>query len=72
MTHKCPVCGNTLTPYGTAGMTCLLGHHFLRSEIEGDQVVLSVRRRRVSLPAWVPGAVLGGLALVITLLEAVI
>lgn len=73
MTYACPVCGNELREHGTAGMTCTLGHHFLAADIEGTATtVYRVRARRVDVPAWVPGAVLGALALLIELLEAVI
>jgi hypothetical protein len=52
-------------------MTCSRGHHFLRSDIERAQVV-SVKGRKVAVRPWLPGAVLGGLALLVALLDVVV
>jgi DNA-directed RNA polymerase subunit RPC12/RpoP len=61
VTYACPVCGNDLSEHGTAGMTCMYGHHFLATDIKGrGGEVRRVRGREFRVPAWVPGAVLGG------------
>lgn len=68
MTYVCPVpgCGTELSEHGTAGMTCAYGHHFLRADVEGKaSTVRRVRGRKVRVAPWVPGAVIGGLALLI-------
>lgn len=67
MNYRCPLCTRKLEPHGTGGMTCSEGHHFLASQIQGPrpvQVVKAVSERTARRP-WLPGALLGGLALLI-------
>jgi hypothetical protein len=70
--YRCPACTRKLEPYGTGGMTCSEGHHYLASEIRNERPALrKVAGRTVKVAPWVPGAVLGGLAILIELVEAV-
>lgn len=72
MNYKCPVCAHALEPYGDSGMTCVEGHQFLVPDAQREQSValpVPLRKKPFHLPAWVPGAVLGGLALAISLAE---
>lgn len=70
MTYACPVCGNDLAEYGTGGMTCSLGHQFMARDVRAGTASFRVASRTVR--PWVPGAVLGGLALLIELVGVVI
>lgn len=69
MTYACTVCGQDLRPHGDAGMTCPVGHHFLAADIHARQAVrISVRGRAARLPAWLPGAAIATVGLVLDLL----
>lgn len=73
MTYVCSLCGNELVPHGTAGLTCMYGHHFLKADVEGKAATVHrVRAREVRVPAWAPGAVLGGLALAVEVVRVVV
>jgi hypothetical protein len=73
VTYACPVCGNDLSEHGTAGMTCMYGHHFLATDIKNTaERVRRVRGREFRVPAWVPGAVLGGMALLVSIVDVVL
>lgn len=64
--YRCQVCTRKLEPYGTGGMACSEGHHFIASEVRGTQPRLAtVRHRQLPIHPWLPGSVLGGIALLI-------
>lgn len=71
--YGCPVCDAELRPYGTGGMVCPQGHHCLINEAKRQAPSrVRVRSRRIVLRPWVPGAVLGGTALLIELVARVL
>lgn len=65
---RCPLCSRDLVPHGTGGLVCAKGHSFLA---ETSSTPVHAAGREFEMPPWVPGAVLGGLALVLSILEAV-
>jgi hypothetical protein len=71
--YRCPICTRLLEPYGTGGMTCSEGHHFSAAEVRRDRpAVRKVAGREVSVRPWLPGAVLGGLALLIEVVRVLV
>lgn len=71
--YRCPVCTFKLEPYGTAGMVCPQGHHFMAADIKRSRPkVTKVAGNTVDVAPWVPGAVLGGLALLAEAVRVVV
>lgn len=56
---------------GSQGLSCEVGHAFTRDYFSARPQVRKVAGHHVTVRPWIPGAVLGGLALMVEILGAV-
>lgn len=63
---NCPTCGRLTWTYDDDTLTCKAGHHISVDEPVTDELPPA----RIMLPAWLPGAVLGGGAVVTEIVRA--
>lgn len=74
---NCPECGLPLFRYDDTRVTCKQGHRWTPTELADTTTIPPVLRRarggrRITRRTWLPGAVLGGAALLLELVRVVI
>lgn len=72
MSTPCPLCARPLIENGTQGLSCEVGHAFTRDYFSVRPQVRKIAGHHVTVRPWIPGALLGALALLVELLEVVI